>query len=91
MSMEFTIEVTDETMIMREGKSHKSRPVWRADGIVFHVKGALTGKKYEQAANLAMNFCEGVHIPAGRLRAYEEPRNRNIKQSDTLARRMRGF
>lgn len=63
-----TIEVKDESMIMRYEKLSKARLEWLAPGIEIYVKGSLKGVKYEQAANLAMQECCERRIPVISLR-----------------------
>lgn len=66
-----TIEVKDECMKVHYDKLAKSRLVWRAPDLDVFVKGSLAGRKWEQAANLAMQECIIRHIPVISLRAQK--------------------
>jgi len=63
-----TIEVKYNVMKVKNGRVKRSRLCWRGPGIEIWVLGPLNGHLYEQAANLAMNYAEGINIPAGSLR-----------------------
>lgn len=91
MNRDVTIEVLDESMTAREGKMPRSRPMWCAAGLVVHVKGALPGIKYEQAANLAMAVCLTMNIPAISLRRYSASVTKAVQSLETKSRRMGGF
>ncbi len=64
----FTILIESEKMTMVEGPRPRARLVWRGAGIEFYVKGPLSGIRYEQAANLAMQKTIEYHIPLVSLR-----------------------
>jgi len=91
MTINFTIKVTDETMVMYLGKMPRSRPMWHADGVVFYVLGPLGGMKYEQAANLALQQCCAYKIPAAALKRYSSGITKAIESEETKTRRMKGF
>lgn len=77
-----TIEVKYNMMKVHHGKIKRSRKEWYASGLEVYVIGAMKGGLYDQAANLAMNFAESIHIPASSLRrvqhgsreVFEKPR-----------------
>jgi hypothetical protein len=83
-----TIEVFYETMRVKESKLTGSRIMWVAPGLEVYVKGSLPGIKYEQAANLAMNVAEGMHIPASSLRRVGGTPYKLSRGSDTKSKRM---
>ncbi len=91
MSIQFTIKVTDETMIMYLGKMPRSRPMWHADGVIFYVLGPLNGLKYEQAANLALQQCIAYNIPPIALKRYSSGVTRAVQSIETKTRKMGGF
>jgi hypothetical protein len=63
-----TIEVKYHVMKQKDGKLKKARLCWRGPGIEIYVLGSLSGHLYNQAENLAMNYAQSIHIPAGSLR-----------------------
>lgn len=77
-----TIEVKWNMLKVHYGKMKKARKEWYAAGLEVYVMGAMKGGLYGQVANLAMNFAEGIHIPASSLRrvthgsreVFEKPR-----------------
>lgn len=59
-----TIEVKYGVMRLHEGvRLPRSRPMWHCPDAEFYVVGPLAGKGYEQAANLAMQWCCERRIP----------------------------
>lgn len=68
-----TIEVAYNNMKVHEEKKKRSRLVWYAAGLEVYVLGALKGGLYGQAANLAMNYAESIHIPASALKSAYKP------------------
>lgn len=91
MTIQFTIKVTDETMIMHLGKMPRARLMWYASGVNFFVVGPLNGMKYEQAANLALQKCFEFKIPAIGLKRYSAGITRAIQSEETKTRKMGGF
>jgi len=83
-----TIEVKYEVMRSHEGKLPSARLMWVAPGLEVYCKGALPGIKYEQAANLAMNIAEDMHIPASSLRRAGGTPYRLNRSSDTKSGRL---
>jgi len=63
-----TIENKYGNMIVHETRLKKSRLYWRGAGIEVYGKGGFYGIAYEQAANLAMQYCQNVHVPVISLR-----------------------
>lgn len=52
-------------LTVEEGRLDDSRREWTAaNSIDVYVKGGFTDIEYAQAANLAMNVCLGMNIPA---------------------------
>lgn len=66
--MEVTIEIKYHVIKVKEERMKRARLEWVAPGLKVYVKGSLAGHLYEQAANVAMNYAEGMRIPAGSLR-----------------------
>lgn len=63
-----TIEVKWNKMKVHEGKLKLSRKVWYGPGIEVYVTGTLKGGLFGQAANLAMNYAENMHIAPSSMR-----------------------
>ncbi len=66
-----TIEVKWNNMKVHEGKMKRSRMVWFGPGIEVYVIGTLQGGLFAQAANLAMNYAEGIHIAPSSMRTVK--------------------
>jgi len=66
--IKITIENRYGVMIVHETRLKRSRLYWRGAGIEVYGKGGFHGMCYEQAANLAMQYCQSVHIPVISLR-----------------------
>jgi len=66
--IKITIVNKHGVMIVHEDRLKKSRLYWRGAGIEVYGKGGLHGICYEQAANLAMQYCQSVNIPVISLR-----------------------
>lgn len=62
------------------------RKVWSCSDLDVFVVGALSGKLFEQAANLAMQECVARHIRPSSLRLVAE--KRHINPIETETRRM---
>ena len=84
--MDFTIVSKYGMLVMHEGVLKGAREEWRGAGIVFYILGSFEGSLHEQAGNLAMNKCEGLHIPVASLRRTGKRYNR--RPIDTNTRRM---
>lgn len=80
-----TIEVKNSVMVCHEGKIPKSRLVWVAAGLEVYVLGPLAPGTYDQAANLAMNYAEGVNIPASWLRRYIRPSDKLVERPTLIS------
>lgn len=63
-----TIEVKWNMMKVHQGKMKRSRLEWRGPGIEIYVLGSMKGGLYDQAANLAMNYAQGIHVAPSSLR-----------------------
>lgn len=83
-----TIEVKYDVMTVKMGKLKRSRLVWTAPGVQIYVIGSLDGMLYEQASNLAMNYCQGMHIPASSLRRVSYTSHLKASGTDTQTKRM---
>lgn len=64
----FTIEAKSFNLTVKDGKLKGARLEWCAAGVEFYLKGSFKGNLYEVAANLAMNKCLSMNIPAISLR-----------------------
>jgi len=63
-----TLEVKYNVIKVKHGALKRSRVEWRGPGLEVRVLGPLSGHLYKQAANIAMNYAQSIHIPAGSLR-----------------------
>ena len=61
-----------------EGQEDASRLEWRDNtrALEVYIKGAFTPLEYAQAANLALNVCIDMHIPAIALKRVKPPLSR---------------
>ena len=61
-----------------EGQEDASRLEWRDNtrALEVYIKGAFTPTEYAQAANLALNVCIGMHIPAVALKRVKSSPSR---------------
>lgn len=69
-----TIEVKYNKMKVHYGKLKRSRKTWYGPGIEVWVVGTLQGGLFGQAANLAMNFAESIHIAPSSMRTVNRSR-----------------
>jgi len=77
--MDFTIVIKYEMMVMIDGAKKGSRLMFRGPGINVYVMGPLEGKAFEQAANLAMNKAQDMHIPVRSLKTVKYPVSRKLE------------
>ena len=66
--MDITLEIKYHVIKVKEGKLKRARLEWIAPGLNVYVQGSLAGHLYEQAANVAMNYALGMHIPPRSMR-----------------------
>lgn len=67
-----------------EGKQKLSRLVWYGPGIEFYVVGELKGGLWGQAANLAMNYAENVHIAPSSIKTIRRGYGK-VREDDRLS------
>jgi len=91
MTINLTIEVTDEAIGIALGKLKKARPVWHADGVVFWVLGTMNDAQRQQASAMALYKCREFGIPAYMLKEYSAGFTRIVHSIETKTRRMDGF
>ena len=80
-----TIEVKWNVMKVHQGKLKRARITWRGPGIEIYVIGTLQGGLYAQAANLAMNYAESVHIAPSSLRSVNRARPDKVQEERLIA------
>lgn len=81
-----TIEVKWNMMKCHEGRKKQSRLVWYGPGIEFYVVGDMKGGLWGQAANLAMNYAESVHIPASSLRTIKRGFGKPVPDDNLISK-----
>lgn len=65
-----TLHMTETSCVVRPGKTARARRLFYAPGLQVFVVGAI-GKRYDVAANAAMNYAISINIPARTLRKWE--------------------
>lgn len=78
-----------------EGKQKQSRLVWYGPGVEFYVCGEMKGGLWGQAANLAMNYAENMHIAPSSIktirRGYGKPQTESNSMTDNGLKTKRMF
>jgi hypothetical protein len=88
----FTVVVKEEIMVIVDGVVHGARPMWKADGHTWYVKGALPSPKYEQCSNLVLNHAQSMHINAIAVKRYSNKATQRASLIvDKKQSRMKGF
>lgn len=63
-----TIENKYGLLVVHEGQATKhSRLEWRGAGLEVYLVGSFASQ-YDQAANLAMNYAQSIHVPVTSMR-----------------------
>lgn len=87
--MDMTICLSDETLVMIEGRVSGSRLVYQAAGINFYQEGVSKYHHDDCVPNMVMNACLERHIPVVSLRRVKAV-NAGKKPIDTKTRNMFG-
>lgn len=81
-----TIEIKWNRMTVHQGKKKTSRLVWYASGLEVYVMGDMKGGLWGQAANLAMNYAESIHIPASSLRTIKRGFGKPVHDDNLISK-----
>jgi len=83
----YTIVVTDNTMILHDGRVSDSRLRWYADGFRVYVIGAVSVRKMDALAHMAMEVALSHHIPLRTLKKWCQKCGENKASKQELRER----
>ena len=64
-----TIDVTEATCIIHDGRLPKSRLKWHAPGLQIFIRGAIPVRKRDMVLYHAFDLCLAHHIPLVQLKS----------------------